>query len=142
MELEELQAQIEEYSEKGFMADVRAACEDARLKTKHYIMRTHPSVAFGGKNLIHDDVNNADEIIRGKFVVEGSGVISANIYANYFARWYNTGAFGRVIKSGPYKGRHGPHYAPRGAYFSSNKQAIEEYYAQCVLDYLKEHIKL
>lgn len=142
MELEQLKAQIQEYADNGFEADINKAAYDARLKTKHFIERTHPTTAFSGKNLIHDDINNADEIIRGSFKIEGGsgGNILANIYSNYFARWYNTGAYGRTIRYGKRKGQKGTHYPPRGAYYSSNKQAIEEFYSKCILDYMKSNM--
>ena len=36
----------------------------------------------------------------------------------------------------------GPEYAPHGAYFEKNAQAIEEYYTNYLLNYLKNHIDL
>lgn len=126
---------VKQYCEAGFARDVAQAARLAQEATKLYIRRTHPSTAFAGKKI-------NDLIIKGAYKVENSGVVKANIYANYFARWYNTGAFGRVIRSGKYKGRKGPSYPARGNYFEQNAEAIKQYYLSYMLDYLKKNIKL
>ncbi len=137
MTLDELAKVVKEYTTQGFYKDVAAATRQAQIATRDFVARTHPHTAFGGKTL------DNRQFVRGSYKIVGSGDIHANIYANYFARWYNTGAFGRIIRgSGPRKGQHGPSYPPRGNYFGSNKSAIEEYFAQQVDEYLKTHIKL
>lgn len=131
MTLENMQKQVKEYTAKGFYMDVAEASRDAQLATRHYIARTHPQTAFDGKSLIIDYFQGKkhNQICIGKYEVKAS-VIDANIYANYFARWYNTGAFGRIIRGrGPRRGQRGPTYPPRGSYFESNRQAIEDFYA-------------
>jgi len=136
MTLDELQKQIKEYTAKGFYQDVAAASRDAQLATRGYIARTHPQSAFEGRTL------GGKQIIVGKYEVTAS-VINANVYANYFSRWYNTGAFGRLIRGrGPRRGQRGPSYPPRGSYFESNRQAIEDYYAAELDKALQKRIKL
>ncbi len=136
MELEKLREIISNYASEGFTADITAAARKAQLDVRNYIARTHPQVAFGGKHI-------GGMIIRGTFRVEGAGVIEANVYANYFARWYNTGAYGLIIRGrGPRQGQKGPAYEPRGAYFSNNQRAIEQYYADSIVSYLKERVGL
>lgn len=136
MTLDELQKQVREYTAKGFYQDVAAASRDAQLATRAYIARTHPQSAFEGRAL------GGKQIIVGKYEVTAS-VINANVYANYFSRWYNTGAFGRLIRGrGPRRGRRGPSYPPRGSYFESNRQAIEDYYAAELDKALQKRIKL
>ncbi len=136
MTLEELQKQIKEYTAKGFYQDVAAASRDAQLATREYIARTHPQSAFDGRVL------GGKQIIVGKYEVTAS-VINANVYANYFSRWYNTGAFGRIIRGrGPRRGQRGPTYPPRGSYFESNRQAIEDFYAAELDKALQKRIKL
>lgn len=136
MTLDELQKQVREYTAKGFYQDVAAASRDAQLATRAYIARTHPQSAFEGRAL------GGKQIIVGKYEVTAS-VINANVYANYFSRWYNTGAFGRLIRGrGPRRGQRGPSYPPRGSYFESNRQAIEDYYAAELDKSLQKRIKL
>ena len=136
MTLDELQKQVREYTAKGFYQDVAAASRDAQLATRAYIARTHPQSAFEGRSL------GGKQIIVGKYEVTAS-VINANVYANYFSRWYNTGAFGRLIRGrGPRRGQRGPSYPPRGSYFESNRQAIEDYYAAELDKALQKRIKL
>ena len=136
MTLEELQKQVKEYTAKGFYQDVAAAARDAQLATRSYIARTHPQSAFEGRAL------GGKQIIIGKYEVTAS-VINANVYANYFSRWYNTGAFGRLIRGrGPRCGQRGPTYPARGSYFESNRQAIEDFYAAELDKALQKRIKL
>ena len=89
MTLEELQEKIEDYTRKGFITDVAAACKHANYATTDYIKRTYPKTAFSGKNLITAP-DGTSEIIPSHYAVEVDNV-TATIYANYFARWYNTG---------------------------------------------------
>ena len=136
MTLEELQKQVKEYIDKGYYQDVAAAARDAQLATRHYIARTHPQSAFAGRAL------GGKQIIVGKYEIQSS-VINANVYANYFSRWYNTGAFGRLIRGrGPRSGQRGPSYPARGSYFESNRQAIEDFYAAELDKALQKRIKL
>ena len=136
MTLEELNKKIQEYIDHGYYEDVAAAAREAQLATRLFIARTHPKTAFGGKRL------GGGQIIRGKFDVHASDILS-NIYANYFSRWYITGAFGRIIKgSGPRQGEKGPTYPSRDDYFGKNKAAIEDYFRQQLEEYLQTHIKL
>lgn len=121
---------------RGYQQDVYAACREAQKATRDYIARTHPSTAFGGKKLA------GGQIIIGKYDIEADRTV-ANIYANYFSRWYNTGAFGRIIrKSGPRYGMRGPEYPARGDYFERNRAAIVDYFNAQVERYLERHVKL
>ena len=136
MTLEELNKKIEDYIARGFYKDVAAAAREAQRATRHFIARTHPQTAFAGKKL------GGDQIIIGKFDIHTETIVS-NVYANYFSRWYNTGAFGRTIRgSGPRKGERGPEYPARGDYFGKNKAAIEEYFRKQLEEYLAKHISL
>ena len=136
MTLEELNKHIENYIRNGYYKDVAAAARQAQLATRDYIARTHPQVAFSGKRL------GGNQIIIGKYDVHATGIVT-NVYANYFSRWYNTGAFGRIIRGrGPRRGQHGPSYPSRGSYFDSNKAAIENYFARQLEEYLQKHITL
>lgn len=134
--LQDLQKQIDEYIRAGYYRDVAKAAREAQIATRMYIARTHPTTAFDGKAL------GGRSIIIGKYSVEASRIVT-NIYANYFSRWYNTGAFGRIIKkSGPRQGMRGPTYPARGSYFESNRAAIEDYFANQLERYLERHISL
>lgn len=134
--IEDLQKQIEEYANHGFAGDVAKGARQAQIATQDYIRRTHPSQAFDGRDL-------RKMIIKGAYKVENAGVIKANIYANYFARWYNTGANRKIIRGrGPRQGQHGPKYPPRGAYFETNAKAIEYFFADYLVNYLKQHVSL
>ena len=136
MTLEQLHKKIEDYIARGYYKDVAAAAREAQRATRDFIARTHPQTAFGGKKL------GGNQVIIGKYDVHAEN-IQANVYANYFSRWYNTGAFGRIIrKRGPRFGQRGPTYPPRGNYFESNKAAIEDYYAKQLEIYMKKHISL
>lgn len=130
---------LNEYAKRGYYLDCVAAIRFATSATREFIARTHPHVAFAGKIL-----GDKQYIISKKYnaYVTGDRVTSV-IYANYFARWYNTGAYGRLIrKRGPRFGQHGPSYPPRGSYFESNKTAIEDYFSKQVEIYLSEHMSL
>ena len=136
MTLAELQSKVQEYIDYGYYQDVAAAAREAQRATRDYIARTHPQTAFGGKQL------GGKQIVMGKYDVHADRIVT-NVYANYFSRWYNTGAFGRIIRgSGPRAGQRGPTYPARGDYFDSNRAAIEEFYAQRLEEYLQKHIKL
>ena len=136
MTLTELQQKIQEYIDHGFYKDVAEAARQAQIATRDFIARTHPQKAFDDKKL------GGNQIRIGKYDVHADRIVT-NVYANYFSRWYNTGAFGRIIRGrGPRRGQRGPTYPPRGAYFDSNKSAIEEYFAQQLEEYLQKHIKL
>jgi len=136
MTIEQLNRKIEDYISHGYYKDVAAAAREAQRATRNFIARTHPQKAFGDKQL------GGNQIVMGKYDVHAE-TIQANVYANYFSRWYNTGAFGRVIrKRGPRFGQRGPTYPPRGNYFESNKAAIENYYAKCLEEYLDKHISI
>ena len=137
MTLEELNAKIQDYIDHGYYKDVAVAVRDAQRATRYFIYRTHPTTAFGGKNIV-----SGNKILLGSYDVHAD-MILANIYANYFARWYNTGAFGRIIRGrGPRRGQRGPTYSARGDYFGSNKAAIEDYFRQQLEEYMQKHIKL
>lgn len=136
MTLDELAVKLQGLSDKGFYEAVIRATERARKDTRLFIARTHPKTAFGGKKL------TSGMFIRGKYTI-GVSTIDTTIYANYFARWYNTGAFGRAIRAnGKRKGMKGTKYPPRGDYFGNNKKAIEDFYASCVDKYLEQEIKI
>lgn len=133
--LRDLNEKVQEYMRQGYQQDVYAACREAQKATRVFIARTHPSTAFGGKKLA------GSQIIIGKYDIEASLVV-ANIYANYFSRWYNTGAYGRIIKYGLRRGEKGPKYPARGNYFESNKAAIIDYFNGQVELYLEKHVNL
>ena len=136
MTIEQLNQRINDYISHGYYKDVAAAAREAQRATRDFIVRTHPQTAFGGKQMA------GNQIIVGKYDVHAD-VILANVYANYFSRWYNTGAFGRIIrKRGPRFGQRGPTYPPRGNYFESNRAAIEDFYARQLDEYLQKNIKL
>ena len=136
MTLEELNKHIQDYIDHGYYKDVAAAAREAQIATRDYIARTHPQRAFDGKTL------GGRQIIIGKYDVHADNIMT-NVYANYFSRWYNTGAFGRPIRGrGPRRGQIGPSYPPRGAYFETNKAAIETFFAQKLEEYLQKHISL
>ena len=136
MTLEELNQKVQDYIDHGFYKDVAEAARQAQIATRDFIARTHPQTACGGKKL------GGNQIIMGKYDVHADNIVTT-VYANYFSRWYNTGAFGRPIRGrGPRRGQTGPSYPPRGAYFDTNKSAIEEYFAQQLEEYLQKHIKL
>ena len=142
--LEDLQKQIDDYIEKGFKATVEAGVRHAQAQTRAYIARTHPQSGFGGRSLITDERpggKTTNQIIKGRFNIHAMN-IEAVIYANYFARWYSTGATQHIITHGPYKGRLSTYYPPRGRYFEQNKQAIENYFCSQLEEYLEKHIKL
>ena len=136
MTLAELRNKVQDYIDRGFYQDVAAAARDAQRATRDYIARTHPQTAFAGKAL------GGKQIIIGKYDVHADRIVT-NVYANYFSRWYNTGAFGRVIRGrGPRAGQRGPTYPSRGSYFERNRAAIEDYFAKSLEEYLQKHIKL
>ena len=136
MTLEELNRKIQDYIDHGYYQDVAAAAREAQKATRDYIARTHPKTAFGGKSL------GGGQIVMGKYDVHADSILT-NVYANYFSRWYNTGAFGRIIRGrGPRRGQRGPEYPSRGDYFGSNKAAIENYFRQQLEEYLEKHISL
>lgn len=141
--MKELNDRLKEYKRLGFMAQVEKAVKLARGETREYIERTHPQVAFGGKSLITDDYNHRTnhQAILGSYKVNAT-MINANIYSNYFQRWYNTGAHGNVIKYGKYKGRRGPKYPARGNFYQSNKSSIEKFYADALQRALNKFIKI
>ena len=133
--LKDLNAKVQEYMRQGYQQDVYAAARVAQQATRDYIARTHPSTAFGGKKL------GGSQIIIGKYDVSADNVLT-NIYANYFSRWYNTGAYGRTIKYGVRRGQRGTTYPPRGKYFESNRAAIIDYFNTQIERYLERHISL
>lgn len=142
--LEQLQKQIDEFVSKGYKRTVEAGVRYAQAQTRAYIARTHPQNAFGGRDLITDERpggKTVNQIIKGRFNIHALN-IEAVIYANYFARWYNTGATQHVIMRGPYKGRLSTHYPPRGKYFEHNRLAVENYFCSQLETYLAKHIKL
>lgn len=135
MTLDELQAEINDFATHGMDSLVREGAYKAQLATRDYIRRTYPATAFGGKSLIA--INGHPEIRCGSFKAEASGMM-ANIYANYFARWYNTGAKGNIIRGrGKRRGQRGTKYPARGSYFESNADAISNYYLTKVVEHVK-----
>ena len=135
MTIEELRKKIKDYIDHGYYKDVAAAARDAQRATRYYVYMTHPKTAFGGKRF------GGNQFRIGRFDVHADRIESV-VYANYFARWYNTGAYGRMIrKRGPRFGQTGPTYPPRGNYFESNKAAIDQYYARHLEEYLAKHIR-
>ncbi len=142
--LEQLQKRIQDYIDHGHKAVVEAGVRYAQTMTRNYISRTHPSTGFGGQSLIKDTSNSktSNQIIKGKYHRVDAESIEAVVYANYLARWYNTGAKQHVITYGPHKGWLSTYYAARGAYFSQNASAIENYFASQLEQYMDRHIKI
>lgn len=136
-ELDELSKLIADYADKGYQEDVKKAVSWARNETRAHIARTHPHTAFGGKTL------DNKQFIRGKFEIQPH-IIQLNIYADHFARWLNTGAYGRPMRSRnpKYNGRKGPVYPAREKWFENNAAAIESFFAQKVEQYLRENISI
>lgn len=141
--LEELQKELEYYKNHGFRDQANAAIRYAQIKTRAYIARTHPSTGFGGQSLITDEHNakTHNQIIKGKFDVDAKRAL-INIYANYLARWYNTGAKQHMILRGERRGQLSTHYSPRGNYFESNEAAIKKYFASQIEEFIKRNIKM
>lgn len=135
MGLTVFQKKVQAYVDNGFAKDVVQAARQAQEATRLFIRRTHPGTGFDGRNL-------TKFIVKGAFKVEGTGKVAANVYANSFARWYNTGAGGNIILRGPRQGQKGPTYAPRGTYFEQNAEAIKQYYMDYLIEYLKRRIDL
>ena len=139
MTLEELNRKIQDYIDHGYYKDVVAAHKHATEETRAFIYRTHPTGGFDG--IIFGD--KSFKVYKKQFEIVGPGHVNSMVYANYFARWYNTGAFGRIIRGrGPRRGQRGPTYPARGDYFGNNKAAIEEYFRQQLEEYMQKHIKL
>lgn len=126
--MDKLTKRIQEYADKGMYEDVYKAARQAQIATRAFIERLHPRTAFGGKSLITDQYNGHtnNQIIKGTFKTL-SETVNANLYANYFARWYNTGIYGQP---------------PRGTVIQSNAKAIEQYYQDTMLKYLRENLKI
>ena len=145
--LEELAKDINEYIDKGYKKTVEAGVRYAQIMTRAYVARTHASTGFGGQNLITDERTGSakgrtvNQIIKGRFNINARAIESV-IYANYLARWYNTGATQHTIMYGPYKGRLSTYYPPRGQYFESNRAAIEGYFCGQLEMYISTHIKI
>lgn len=95
VDLEYLIRKIEDYRKQGLMNDVKKAANSARGEVREWIESQHPKEAFNGHNLIMDDFNSNThhQTVLGSFSVV-SNVINANLYANYFQRWANTGVHG------------------------------------------------
>nr|DAX60320.1 MAG TPA: hypothetical protein [Caudoviricetes sp.] len=135
MNLDELQAEIRDFSDHGLQELVREGAYKAQLKARDFVLRTHPATAFGGKNILYD--NGHKEIRCGSFKAEAGGM-TTSIYANYFARWFNTGAHGNIIRvKGKRFGQRGPRYPARGSYFEANAQAIQKFYSEELVKYVK-----
>jgi len=143
MEYEELTAHIEQYVKAGYRQDCEKAARHAQCVTRQFVEKLHPTTAFGGRNILQDNYNGRshNQIVKGTYKAE-AGQVLTRIYANYFCRWYNTGAYGLPIRSGKYKGRKGPVYAPREKVFDNNVTSIENNFAQAAEGYLAKHIKL
>lgn len=126
--MDKLQKQIKEYADRGLYEDVYKAARQAQIATRAFIERLHPRTAFGGKSLYYDEYNGKthNQFIKGSFKTL-SDTVNASLYANYFARFYNTGIYGRP---------------PRGAVIQSNARAIEQYYQDTMLKYLRENLHL
>lgn len=139
MTLEELNKKIQEYIDHGYRKDVQEAIGFALKATQHFIARTYPKSAFDGKKLGGFDT----QIRQLKKIDVSAYAIAGGVYADYFSRWYITGAYGRIIKgSGPRQGEKGPTYPSRGDFFGKNKAAIEDYYRQQLEEYLQTHISI
>ena len=139
MTLEELNKKIQEYIDHGYRKDVQEAIGFALKATQHFIARTYPKSAVDGKKLGGFDT----QIRQLKKIDVSAYAIAGGVYADYFSRWYITGAYGRIIKgSGPRQGEKGPTYPSRGDFFGKNKAAIEDYYRQQLEEYLQTHISI
>lgn len=143
MDLKELSQRIKKYQELGFWQQVERAVKRARGETREFIERTHPQVAFGGKSLQTDDRGGKTkhQTVLGRFTVR-SNVYSGTVYSNYFQRWYETGATQHPIRYGERKGVLSTYYPARGAIYTQNKNAIENYFVDALDRALKDLIKI
>ena len=144
LELKVLNDKLQQYKDKGFGQQIEWAVKRARGETREFIERTHPQTGFGGKSLIYDEYNGKThhQTVLGSFHVY-STMITANIYANYFQRWYNTGATPHKVRSGAWKGRMSTYsYPPKTTYYRDNAKAIEQYFAERLDEALKFFIKI
>lgn len=139
MDFIELQAKMQEYADKGYADECAKAARYAQIKTRAFVERLHPATAFGGISLRGNNPNGntPNQVVKGSFKVADVRS-SATVFADYFSRWYDTGAFGRIITRGKRKGQKGPIYPSRGSIFEKNRQAIEDYFAKQVEEYFKE----
>lgn len=135
---------LQQYKDQGFGQQIEWAVKRARGETREYIDRTHLQTAFGGKSLIWDEVDGKriHQTVLGAYHVY-SRMISANIYANHWQRWANTGAKPHIIKWGAWKGRMSTYnYPPKTTYYRDNAGAIERYFAERLDEALKFFIKI
>lgn len=144
MELKVLNDKIQAYKDKGFGQQIEWAVKRARRETRIYIERTHLQTAFGGKSLIFEWYKGKfhKQTVLGSFQVY-SRMISANIYANHWQRWANTGATPHKIRSGKMKGQMSTYsYPPKTTYYRDNATAIGNYFADRLEDALNRYIKI
>lgn len=100
-DLEILNDRINTYRKQGLMKDVEKAADRSRGRLREWIESQHPQYAFfsrrnpNGINLIIDNYNSQThhQTVLGSHNVVGS-IVNANIYANYYQRWANTGVRG------------------------------------------------
>lgn len=133
-DLTQLKAEIDYYRDKGYGQQCEWAARYAQRATREYIERMHPATGFGGRDILHAQINTGTDnlIQKGAFKITGTAV-DASIYANYWARWYNTGVYLRDSR------RYQP---PRGTIFASNVQAIESFFVEKLQEYLQKIIKI
>ena len=148
-EFKELTERMKHASEE-IMPYVEDALRKARYDTRDFVNRTHPSPAFGGQDLHRYGSGRTSMFRLGHFGWIGKaggykghknfGTISSlNIYANYLARWYNTGATQHAsIRTAKGQQKRTTFYPARGNYFEANKDAICEYFANIVNKELDE----
>lgn len=139
----ELQKKIDELASNGYRDIVNRAVRVAQIATRSWIERQHPKTAFGGKSLSYDNFNGKthNQIIKGSFKIH-AGSVDANLYANYFSRWYNTGATQHVIMRGKYHGRKSTEYPARKKIMAGLNGAVEQYFGGVVEKYIKKRLKL
>lgn len=129
-----LKADIDYYRDRGYRQQCEWAAKYAQRATREFIERLHPATGFGGRDILHTTTGiGTDNLIqKGAFKLIGTAV-DASIYANYWARWYNTGVYLNDYRR---------YQAPRGTVFASNSQAIEDFFAGKVQEYLQKIIKV
>lgn len=145
-DLSRIRADVGRYLQQGYFKEIQQAARYAQSATREYIERMHPATGFSGKDLHKTTIGRGtdNQIQKGSFTVTGTA-IDANIYANYFARWYNTGVYFKPLRYGSRAGElpsAAQYQPPRGTIFVSNRQGIENYFAQKLEEYMKRIIKI
>lgn len=131
--LQAMSEKVREYSQKGFHDDVQKAIKLSRGETREWIEHQHPAqgkITSHGKveDLIIDNYNGVThhQTVLGHYAYY-KNYAEANIYANYFQRWYNTGVRGMRAQ---------------GSWWRSNQQGTERKFIQQLDTNLEKFIDL